>query len=98
MTDEDALMRAILDDPADTDVRLVYADWWDEAGRPPERSEFIRLQVAIAAIEADCGCGPASADAAAGSTTTALRGGQGAGGPGRTAAAGRRSSGGGSRN
>jgi uncharacterized protein (TIGR02996 family) len=44
-SDGDALFRAILDEPADDDLRLVYADWCEENG-DAERAEFIRLQVA----------------------------------------------------
>lgn len=43
MTDGDALLRAILDEPADDAPRLVYADWLEENGQP-ERAEFIRVQ------------------------------------------------------
>jgi uncharacterized protein (TIGR02996 family) len=34
MTDGPALLRAILEDPADDAPRLVFADWLDEQGRP----------------------------------------------------------------
>jgi uncharacterized protein (TIGR02996 family) len=43
MTDRDALLRAIIESPADDAPRLVYADWLDEHG-DPVRAEFIRLQ------------------------------------------------------
>lgn len=46
-TDESALLAAIIAEPADDNVRLVYADWLDENDQP-ERAEFIRLQVALA--------------------------------------------------
>src|SRR5688572_5456689 len=42
MSDRDALLRAIIDNPADDAPRLVYADWLDEHG-DPDRAEFIRL-------------------------------------------------------
>lgn len=42
MSDEDALLAAIVANPDDDTPRLVYADWLDENGRP-ERAEFIRL-------------------------------------------------------
>jgi uncharacterized protein (TIGR02996 family) len=45
MTDHDALLRAVLESPADDAPRLVLADWLDEHGES-ERAEFIRLQVA----------------------------------------------------
>jgi uncharacterized protein (TIGR02996 family) len=47
-TEEDGLLQAILAAPDDDGVRLVYADWLDEHGRP-ERAEFIRAQVALEA-------------------------------------------------
>jgi uncharacterized protein (TIGR02996 family) len=43
--DGEALMAAILADPADDFPRLAYADWCDESG-DPDRAEFIRLGVA----------------------------------------------------
>lgn len=43
-TDGAAILRAILDDPADDLPRLAYADWCDENGRA-ERAEFVRLQI-----------------------------------------------------
>ena len=45
MTDGDALLRAVLLDPADDAPRLVYADWLDDQG-DPERAEFIRVSCA----------------------------------------------------
>ena len=44
--EERSFLDAILADPADDTVRLVYADWLEEHGRP-ERAEFIRLQVKL---------------------------------------------------
>lgn len=46
MTDHDALLAAIIANPDDDTVRLVYADWLDENGQG-ERAEFIRVQVAL---------------------------------------------------
>src|SRR5689334_17143665 len=43
MSQEDHFLQAIYQDPADDAVRLIYADWLEENGRP-ERAEFIRLQ------------------------------------------------------
>jgi uncharacterized protein (TIGR02996 family) len=50
MTDRDALMRAILDQPADDTPRLAFADWLEEHGGTAgaARAEFIRLQIALA--------------------------------------------------
>jgi uncharacterized protein (TIGR02996 family) len=47
MTDEDALMRAVIADPDDDAPRLIFADWLDENGQC-ERAEFIRVQIALA--------------------------------------------------
>ena len=52
----DALMRAILADPACDTPRLVYADWLEENGEA-ERAEFVRIQVRIGEIQRGCGCG-----------------------------------------
>lgn len=48
-----ALYRAILDDPEDDAVRLVYADFLDEYGGEDDRlrAEFIRVQVVVARLE-----------------------------------------------
>jgi uncharacterized protein (TIGR02996 family) len=48
MTDREALLRAIIENPADDAPRLVYADWLDEHG-DPDRAEFIRLTMGPAA-------------------------------------------------
>ena len=45
MTDEDALIRAIIAAPADDAPRLVYADWLDERGQTL-RANLIRGQIA----------------------------------------------------
>jgi uncharacterized protein (TIGR02996 family) len=44
MSDEEALVRAVIDMPGDETVKLVYADWLDENGYP-ERAEWVRLVV-----------------------------------------------------
>jgi uncharacterized protein (TIGR02996 family) len=44
MTDGDALRAAIVAEPEDDTLRLVYADWLEENSRP-ERAAFIRAQV-----------------------------------------------------
>lgn len=46
MSDESALLAAILADPAEDTHRLVYADCIEE--EQPERAEFIRLQIKMA--------------------------------------------------
>jgi uncharacterized protein (TIGR02996 family) len=47
MTNERALLAAIIANPDDDTVRLVYADFLEENGEA-ERAEFIRLQVELA--------------------------------------------------
>jgi uncharacterized protein (TIGR02996 family) len=47
----DAFVQAILDDPDDDSLRLIYADWLEERGDP--RGEFIRVQYALAGMDAD---------------------------------------------
>lgn len=49
MTDPDALYRAILADPDDDTLRLIYADAVDEAG-DPRRAAFVRTQVQLARV------------------------------------------------
>lgn len=44
LTQEQAFLRAICEDPFDDTPRLIYADWLEENGRA-ERAEFIRVQV-----------------------------------------------------
>lgn len=50
MTTLDSLLRAILLDPADDALRLVYADALSDAGEE-ERAEFIRLQCEITRMD-----------------------------------------------
>lgn len=49
MTDGNALVRAILANPADEVLRLVYADWLDETG-DVDRAAFIRSQLQSARV------------------------------------------------
>jgi uncharacterized protein (TIGR02996 family) len=51
MSDEAALLAAILAHPDEDTPRLMYADWLDEHGQP-ERAEFIRIQCDATADEA----------------------------------------------
>lgn len=55
MTDREALLAAILANPAEDTPRLVFADWLEENSQP-ERAEFIRVQVELARIpeKPDC--------------------------------------------
>lgn len=52
MTDTDALLEAIRDDPESLDLRLVYADWLDEAGDAP-RAHLIRVQCGLERLSPD---------------------------------------------
>lgn len=49
MTDDTAFLRAIIARPEDDSLRLIYADYLDETNRP-ERAEFIRVQIELAAM------------------------------------------------
>src|SRR5688572_20050324 len=51
MASDDDFLRAILEDPGDDSLRLVYADWLEERGDP--RGEFIRVQVELARMADD---------------------------------------------
>ena len=48
---EKALLRAIKESPADDSLRLILADWLEDAG-DPARAEFVRVQVALANLAA----------------------------------------------
>jgi uncharacterized protein (TIGR02996 family) len=52
MHTQQAFVQAILEQPDDDAVRLVYADWLDEHDEP-ERAEFIRVQVQLAKLDED---------------------------------------------
>jgi uncharacterized protein (TIGR02996 family) len=47
MTDREALLRAVCENPDDDLPRLVFADWLEEHDEP-DRAEFIRLQCEMA--------------------------------------------------
>lgn len=49
MSDESAFLAAIIAQPDDDTLRLVYADWLDEQG-DADRAEFIRLQIRLAGM------------------------------------------------
>jgi uncharacterized protein (TIGR02996 family) len=51
MNDNDAFLQAILENPDDDPLRLIYADWLEERGDP--RGEFIRVQMALTAPNLD---------------------------------------------
>ena len=44
MSDELALLTAIIAHPDEDTPRLIFADWLDENGHP-ERAEFVRVQI-----------------------------------------------------
>jgi uncharacterized protein (TIGR02996 family) len=49
MRDDEAFLRAVIDNPDDDLPRLVYADYLDEHG-DPERAELIRIQCELARV------------------------------------------------
>src|SRR5262245_52930609 len=51
MAQEDAFLEAIIRDPDDDGLRLIYADWLEEHDDP--RGEFIRVQCALARLPDD---------------------------------------------
>jgi uncharacterized protein (TIGR02996 family) len=51
MSDHDAFLRGILENPDDDSPRLVYADWLEERADP--RAEFIRVQCELAKLPPD---------------------------------------------
>jgi uncharacterized protein (TIGR02996 family) len=51
MSQNASLLQAILDDPDDDAVRLIYADWLDEHDDP--LGEFIRVQYALVQLDPD---------------------------------------------
>jgi uncharacterized protein (TIGR02996 family) len=55
LSQQRALLQAILEDPDDDDVRRVFADWCEDNGQA-DRAEFIRLQ-----LERDPGPAPSKA-------------------------------------
>jgi uncharacterized protein (TIGR02996 family) len=50
LTAGDAILRAILEEPADDGLRLIYADYLEEHGEG-ERAEFIRVQVDLGTFD-----------------------------------------------
>ena len=48
VVEEDRFIQAILADPDDASIRLVYADWLEERGDP--RGEFLRLEAALTGL------------------------------------------------
>jgi uncharacterized protein (TIGR02996 family) len=52
MPETDTLFQAILADPGDDGLRLIYADWLEERG-DEARAEFIRVQCALAKMDKD---------------------------------------------
>jgi uncharacterized protein (TIGR02996 family) len=50
MTDHDALLRAIAEQPEEDTPRLMYADWLDENDQP-DRAEFVRVQVELGRLD-----------------------------------------------
>ncbi len=55
MASEQAFLEAIIDEPDDDDVRLIFADWLEEQSDPVQnaRGEFIRVQIELAHMAED---------------------------------------------
>src|ERR1700722_3776040 len=51
MADEASFLEAIISEPDDDSLRLIFADWLDERGDP--RGKFIRVQIELARLSAD---------------------------------------------
>src|SRR5579872_2897546 len=51
VTQNDAFIQAIIENPDDESLRLIYADWLDERNDP--RGEFIRVQCELAGMSED---------------------------------------------
>lgn len=64
MTDREALIRAVIEHPADNVPRLLLADYLEENGDANDRAraEFIRVQVELARTERPCPMGLANAE------------------------------------
>ncbi len=56
MTDRDALLQAVIENPHDDLPRLILADYLDENGES-ERAEFIRVQCELSRFPKICGGG-----------------------------------------
>ena len=54
MNEENKFIRAILDDPRDVNLRLVYADWLEERGDPDSarRAEYLRTECTLDTLPA----------------------------------------------
>ncbi len=52
MSQDAAFLRAVIENPDDDNLRLVYADYLEESGRQ-ERAAFIRVQCELASLPAD---------------------------------------------
>jgi uncharacterized protein (TIGR02996 family) len=60
VSDHDAILRAVIEEPEEDLPRLLYADWLEEFGSEEDhiRSEFIRVQCEIARLKSErCFCG-----------------------------------------
>src|SRR5436305_10451272 len=51
MAQAEGFLRAIIEEPDDVGLRLIYADWLEERGDP--RGEFIRVQYQLEEVEED---------------------------------------------
>src|SRR5205807_9800281 len=51
MSQDEGFLRAIIEEPDDVGLRLIYADWLEERGDP--RGELIRVQCQLEELEED---------------------------------------------
>src|SRR5262244_1895825 len=51
MSQDEGFLQAIIEEPDDVGLRLIYADWLDERGDP--RGEFIRVQCQLEGLRWD---------------------------------------------
>lgn len=56
MTDRNAILRKIIEEPANDDHRLAFAAWCQDDGDDPARAEFIRMQVELARAKHEPPC------------------------------------------
>ncbi len=68
MTDQQAILQAILADPSDDLPRLAYADYCEEHD-DPARAELIRIQLQMHLLSSDHECGQCRAARMGGQTT-----------------------------
>lgn len=61
-TTSTGFLSAIIADPGDDSLRLIYADWLAEHGGQPERAEFVRCQLELSTIRTELYLDPSDPD------------------------------------